>query len=89
MPLFWKWVLGAAIGLVLIAFTILSVMAGSPKDAYGMLRYALPYMHSGTLKIGDAAPDVRLVELDGVNHFHVNERIGDGKPLVLVFGSFT
>lgn len=63
-------------------------MTGSPKDAFGMVRYALPYMHRGTLKIGDSAPDARLVALDGENHFHIRERIG-ARPLVLVFGSFT
>jgi len=63
-------------------------MAGSPKDAYGMLRYALPHMHRGTLKAGDDAPDARLVTLDGTASFHLRERTA-GRPLVLVFGSFT
>jgi len=31
--------------------------AGSPKDAYGMVRYALPHMHRGTLKVGSGWPD--------------------------------
>jgi len=68
--------------------TGLSFMAGSPKDAVEMVRYALPYMHFGTLKVGGAAPDVTLLALDGENKFQLRDRIG-GKPLVLVFGSFT
>jgi hypothetical protein len=74
--------------LLVIAFVGLSFMAGSPKDAIEMVRYALPYMHLGTLKAGDSAPDVRLVALDGETRFHLHERT-KGRPLVLIFGSFT
>jgi hypothetical protein len=74
--------------LFLAAFAFLSFLAGGPKDAYGMVRYALPHMHRGTLKVGDDAPDARLVALDGDTHFHIRERTG-ARPLVLVFGSFT
>jgi hypothetical protein len=88
MKRFWKWSLGVVAFLLLAAFTVLSFMAGSPKDAYGMVRYALPHMHRGTLKVGDDAPDERLVALDGASGFHIRERTG-GRPLVLVFGSFT
>jgi len=75
-------------GLLLAAFITLSVMAGGPKDALYMVRYALPHMHRGNLKVGDAAPDAKLIALNGLDTFHVRER-GSGKPLVLVFGSFT
>jgi hypothetical protein len=85
---FWKWVAGIFGVLLIAAFVILSLMAGSPKDAYGMVRYALPHMHPGTLKVGNDAPDARLVALDGASHFHIRERTA-GRPLVLVFGSFT
>jgi hypothetical protein len=88
MNTFWKWMIGILLVFLLCAFTGLSFMAGSPKDAYGMLRYALPHMHRGKLKVGDDAPDARLVALDGSDHFHIRERAGS-KPLVLVFGSFT
>lgn len=74
--------------LVVLAFVGLSVMAGSPKDALFMVRYALPYMHKGNLKPGDNAPDARLAALNGTDHFHIRERTA-GKPLVLIFGSFT
>jgi hypothetical protein len=88
MTLFWKWTLGVAFGLLVAAFVGLSFMAGSPKDAVYMVRYALPHMHRGTLKVGDEAPDARLLALDGETRFHIRERTG-GRPLVLVFGSFT
>ena len=88
MTLFWKWTIGVVLALFLVAFIGLSLMAGSPKDAYGMVRYALPHMHRGKLKVGDDAPDARLVALNGSDHFHIRERTG-AKPLVLVFGSFT
>jgi hypothetical protein len=84
----WKWVAGILVVLLFAAFTVLSFMAGSPKDAYGMVRYALPHMHRGTLKVGSDAPDARLVALDGSSRFHIRERTG-ARPLVLVFGSFT
>ena len=83
-----KWSLISLLVLVVAIFIGLSVMAGSPKDAYGMVRYALPHMHRGTLKVGDDAPDTRLVALDGSTTFHIRERTA-GRPLVLVFGSFT
>lgn len=81
--------IGISVGaLLLVAFIALSVMAGGPKDALYMVRYALPHMHRGNLKVGDAAPDAKLFALNGTETFHVRERTG-GKPLVLVFGSFT
>jgi hypothetical protein len=83
-----KWFGITLLVLVLAAYAGLSVMAGGPKDAFYMVRYALPYMHRGTLKVGDPAPDVRLVALDGSTTFHIREKTA-GRPLVLVFGSFT
>ncbi len=81
--------IGISLGiLAVLAYIGLSFMAGGPKDALYMVRYALPHMHRGNLKIGDAAPDARLVALNGSDHFHIRER-SSGKPLVLVFGSFT
>jgi hypothetical protein len=86
-PIF-KWGLISIAALVVLIFIGLSIMAGSPKDAYGMVRYALPHMHRGNLKVGDDAPDARLLALDGSTQFHIRERTA-GRPLVLVFGSFT
>ena len=83
-----KWGLISVGVLLVAAYAGLSVMAGGPKDALLMLRYALPHMHRGTLKVGDDAPDAVLVDLDGASRFHIRERTG-ARPLVLVFGSFT
>ncbi len=88
MSRFWKCTLGIFLGLVLIAFACLSFRAGSPKDVYGMVRYAFPHMHRGKLRAGDDAPNVRLLALDGSNHFHLRERTGS-RPLVVIFGSYT
>jgi hypothetical protein len=84
--LFWA-TLSVGVFLV-VAFVGLSFMAGGPKDAVAMVRFALPYMHVGNLKVGDLAPDMRLVALNGVTRFRLHER-ASGRPLVLIFGSFT
>ncbi len=83
-----KWALISLAVLVVAIYVGLSIMAGGPKDALYMVRYALPHMHRGNLKVGDQAPDARLVALDGSTRFHIRERTA-GRPLVLVFGSFT
>ena len=57
-----------------------------PRNIIGMIRY--DQRKEGKLKPGDAAPDVALVSLDGKTPVWVSERVG-GKPLVLVFGSYT
>ncbi len=88
MKRFLKWFAAGLAVLLLAAFGGLCYLAGGPKDVYGMVRYALPHMHRGTLKVGSDAPDARLVALDGASHFHIRERLG-ARPLVLVFGSFT
>ena len=82
------WIAISLGALLVLAFIGLSFMAGGPKDALFMVRYALPHMHRGNLKVGDVAPDARVVALNGADRFHIRERAG-GKPLVLVFGSFT
>ena len=82
------WIGIGAGALLIVAFVTLSVMAGGPKDAFYMVRYAFPHMHRGNLKPGDSAPDAKLFALDGAGTFHIRER-NNGKPLVLVFGSFT
>ena len=57
-----------------------------PRNIIGMIRY--DQREEGKLKPGDAAPDVSLVSLDGKTPVRVSEKVG-GKPLVLVFGSYT
>jgi hypothetical protein len=83
-----KWIL-IGLGIFLVGvYVLLSWMAGGPKDALYMVRYAFPHMRLGNLKVGDQAPDARLMALDGSTRFHIRERTA-GRPLVLVFGSFT
>jgi len=61
-------------------------MVGGPRNLIGMIRY--DQREEGRLKVGDKAPDVTLLELDGKTPVKLSERLG-GKPTVLVFGSFT
>jgi hypothetical protein len=83
-----KWI-AIGLGVLLVAvYVALSIMAGGPKGAIQMVRFALPYMHRGNLHVGDRAPDVTLVSLDGASTFQLREHL-QGRPLVLVFGSFT
>jgi hypothetical protein len=83
-----KWIGAVVVLLILAAVIGLSVMAGSLRGAYGLVRYALPHMHRGTLRVGDDAPDASLLALDGSSRFHIRERTGV-RPLVIVFGSYT
>jgi hypothetical protein len=83
-----KWLLISFAAVLVTVFVVLSILAGGPKDAIQMVRFALPYMHRGNLKVGDSAPDVRLVALDGQSRFQLRGRL-EGRPLVIVFGSFT
>lgn len=88
MNLHWKWTIAIFLAVLVAGFLVLCKMAGSPRDVYGMVRYALPHMHRGTVKPGDDAPDARLIALDGSTHFHIRERTGR-RPLVIIFGSYT
>jgi hypothetical protein len=83
-----KWTAIVLALLLATAFGFLSMVAGSPKNVYGLVRYALPNMHRGDLRIGDRARDAKLYSLDGLTTFHLRDRIG-AKPLVLIFGSYT
>jgi Iodothyronine deiodinase len=88
MPATLKWILISLAVVLAGLFALFSWMAGSPKDALYMVRYALPHMRLGSVKVGDQAPDAPLVALDGSTTFHIREKTA-GRPLVLVFGSFT
>lgn len=57
-----------------------------PRNVIGMIRY--DKRQEGRLKVGDRAPDVTLVGLDGKSNVRIADRIG-ARPLVLVFGSYT
>jgi hypothetical protein len=83
--LFKKLLLGLAIVLAL-AVVALTTMIGGPRNLVGMLRY--DQRQEGSLRVGDPAPEVALLSLDGRTPVKLSERLG-GKPTVLIFGSFT
>jgi hypothetical protein len=85
MRLWKKIVIGVAV-VALLALGGFTYMVGGPRNLIGMLRY--DQREEGTLKVGDKAPDVTLLALDGKTPVHLSERLA-GKPTVLVFGSFT
>ena len=80
-----KWIAGVLAVLLLAAFGVLCYMAGSPKDAYGMVRYALPHMHRGTLTDGSvtlaSTPDNHALE---VKTFDAHD--GQGLSLAVTAG---
>jgi hypothetical protein len=84
----WKWAALILLAVLALGYGVLSHFMGGPRDVYGFLRYALPQWHRGDLRVGDRAPHVPLMSLDGQTQFHLSDRIGE-RPLVLVFGSYT
>ena len=80
-----KWVL-IIVGLLLVGVAAAAAYFIGPRNIIGMLRY--DQRKEGDLKVGDRAPDVTLVGLDGSNDVHLRDHIG-AKPLVLIFGSYT
>jgi hypothetical protein len=85
MKLWKKILLGLVAAVALLA--IFAVWKIGPKNVYGLARYGTQ-RREGDLKIGDRAPDVSLVSLDGKSRIRLAEWTG-GRPRVLVFGSYT
>lgn len=92
-------VVGALLGVVLAGVVGVSLWIG-PRNVVGMLRYDT--RREGALKVGDLAPDVELRVLPGADGNGNSDgasgreaavaRLRDqlkGRPLVLIFGSFT
>ena len=79
--------------ILLIAVAVLIVIAAcaffniGPRNVIGILTYD-QQARDGDLQVGDAAPAVTLVALDGASQLPLTDWIGS-RPLVLVFGSFT
>ena len=82
----WKKIVIGVAALALLALGGFTYMVGGPRNLIGMIRY--DQREEGRLKVGDKAPDVTLLELDGKTPVKLSERLG-GKPTILVFGSFT
>ena len=74
------------LGVLVFAVCAAGVAMIGPRNLIGMLRY--DQRREGALVVGDAAPDVELLERDGRTSAHLRDFIGP-KPLVLVFGSYT
>jgi hypothetical protein len=76
------------VGLLLIAAIagVFVVVKMGPSNIIGMMRY--DQREEGKLHVGDRAPDVLLLSLDGKSEVRLADRLG-GKPQILVFGSFT
>ncbi|HVE85519.1 MAG TPA: hypothetical protein VND93_21850 [Myxococcales bacterium] len=77
---------------MVLALAALAVLGGvaavaviGPRNVVGMLRY--DQREEGSLKVGDRAPDLELVALDG-KRVRLADHLGS-KPAVLIFGSFT
>jgi hypothetical protein len=72
-------------GLAVAAGAVFVISVG-PRNVIGMLRYDT--RREGKLEVGDRAPDITLVSLDGGKPVTLRSGKRD-RPLVLVFGSFT
>jgi len=79
-----KIAIGAGIAALTLGAAAVAYMG--PRNVVGMIRY--DKREEGRLSVGDRAPDVALVALDGSTPVHLSEKIGH-RPLVLVFGSYT
>ena len=79
-----KLVIGV-LAILAVAVAVVAFRIGS-RNILGMIRY--DQRKEGSLRVGDAAPDVELVALDGARRLRLKDSVG-GKPLVLVFGSYT
>jgi hypothetical protein len=44
---------------------------------------------AGTLQLGDHAPDFTLAKLDKSEHIQLSSLAAQGRPVVLIFGSYT
>jgi hypothetical protein len=74
------------VALLLLAGVGCGFVMMGPRNIIGMLRY--DQRKEGPLKVGDAAPDVALVALDGATRVNLKDHL-DGKPLIIIFGSYT
>jgi hypothetical protein len=74
-----------AIGAIVVLAASVMVAKIGPRNVIGMIRY--DQRRAGDLKVGDRAPAALLVSLEGKQNVPLLR--ASGKPLVLVFGSFT
>jgi hypothetical protein len=73
------------LGLAILGVAGYMVAKIGPKNVVGLLRY--DQRHAGRLRVGDRAPDVTVTALDGTPRRLLAG--SGGRPVVLVFGSYT
>ena len=81
----WKIAIGVVAVLLLVA--VIGVLYVGPRNVIGILTFG-QQAREGRLLVGDAAPEITVVSLDGVTEKPLSDWMGS-RPLVLVFGSFT
>lgn len=82
----WKRIVLLVVAALAVLFGVAVWKIGGPSMLLGMLRY--DERREGTFKVGDKAPDVSLVRLDGKGRVELARSFGR-RPMVLVFGSYT
>jgi hypothetical protein len=73
------------LGFLILALAAVGAALVGPRNILGMIRY--DRRRDGNLKVGDRAPDVELIGLDGSAR-RLSSAIGS-RPAVLIFGSYT
>lgn len=77
---------GLVLVLLVVAVAAAALVYIGPRNLWGMLRY--DQRRDGDLAVGDQAPDVVLMALDGATRVRLRDRVG-ARPVVLIFGSYT
>jgi hypothetical protein len=75
-----------SIGLIVFLLGAAAMIKLGPRFVFGMLRYDT--RREGELQVGDRAPDIKMLALDGSTEVRLSEHLGK-RPVVIVFGSFT
>ena len=84
-----KLAIGAGVALIIMVFVAFRL--DGPRFVTGLMTYGTQ-AREGTLQVGDPTPAVTLYSLDAMTPRALADWAADragGKPLVLVFGSFT
>ena len=81
----WKKI-GLGVGVLVVAAGGYVVAQIGPRNIIGILRY--DKRRDGDWNVGQRAPDVALAELEGDGKRHLLAKLA-GRPLILIFGSFT
>ena len=82
--------LGKIVLIILVVILVVAAVAFfyiGPRNVIGVLTYG-QQARDGDLQVGDAAPMVTLMDLDGQSARPLGDWVGI-QPVVLVFGSFT